>query len=851
VNPSPLRWLRAVFLGIAGLVLLGVFALACVFVYLAPGLPTAQNAQAVPLSVYDRSGRLISQIGEERRVPVTYEQIPEMVRNAVLAAEDDRFFEHHGFDWMGITRAVVSNVASADATGQGGSTITQQAARNMFLTLDQTPRRKASEVFVTFRMERDLSKEEILAIYLNVALFGHRSYGIAAAAQTYYGKRLDQLTVGQAATLVGLLPAPSKYNPISNPRAAKVRRDYVLGRMLKLGYIDEATATAAGREPVETREYAPLVDVEAPYVAEMARQEVEKRFGPTAVNKGYKVVTTIDGRLQAAANRAQRIGLITYDRRYGYRGRLGKVRLPSGATASALDELLEKFEAVGLLQTAVVTKVGDRGAQVHIRGGSTAKIEWDGLSWATGSSGKATNVLSVGDVIHVVTDKRGKAELAQLPRAQAALVALDPVDGAIVSLVGGFDFHHNNFNRAVQARRQPGSGFKPFVYSAALDHGFTPASTFLDAPLVIDCEDNEACWNPQNSGGGYSGMLIRMRPALMRSLNSVSSRLLQQVGVQEAIEHAEKFGFRKDSLPRNLTLVLGTQVASPLEIATGYATFANGGFKIEPYFISRIEDATGKVVFEAKPKIACLECEPSPTADVVAEVAVEAANNAPQEAEPSTAPDAVAVQGPAVPTSFGPPPRIREVEAPPALRDLARDQGGLGYLPADRLAPRVISAQNAWLMSDILHDATVSGTAQRSSRELKRADLAGKTGTSQDYRDNWFNGFTRHIVASVWVGFDDDKTLGSGEEGSKNALPIWIDFMREALANVPESRLERPGGLIDLRVSTSTGMLTDQSDPTAVFETFMVEHLPSATDGGVPGTVPGAAETRGGGEPLF
>jgi penicillin-binding protein 1A len=837
-------------LGVAGLLALVIFALACVFVYLAPALPTAENAQAAPLQVLTRTGGLISQIGEQRRIPVTYEQIPEVVRNAVLAAEDDRFFKHHGFDWMGITRAVVSNVVSADATGQGGSTITQQAARNMFLTLDQTPRRKASEVFVTYRMERDLTKEQILTIYLNVAYFGYRSYGIAAAAQTYYGKRLDQLTVGQVATLVGLLPAPSSYNPISNRKSAAVRREYVLGRMLKLGYIDEATEAAAKKETVATREYPPLVDVEAPWVAEMARAELVKLFGPAAVNKGYKVTTTIDGRLQTAANHALRVDLMKYDRRHGYRGRLAKAQLPAGATAVALDQLLAKYDAIGLLQPAVVTKVGEKSAEVHIRNGGAAKIDWDGLKWANKSvgtngdvgpsPGKASDVIAPGDVIFVVTDNRGSAQLAQLPIAQSALVAMDPLDGAIVSLVGGFDFHQNNFNRATQAKRQPASGFKPFIYSAALENGFTAATGVLNLDLVQDCPDEE-CWRPKNSGGGYGGV-VRVRDALVRSLNLVTRRIMHDVGVDATIEHAVKFGFRKDSLPRNETLALGSQTASPLEMVTGYAVFANGGFKVEPYFISRIEDSSGKVVFEAKPKIVCRDCEPSPVAEVVA---VDTATDTSKAAEAPVPANTIAAD-PSLLVSAGAAPNIRDVDAPPALRELARTQGGLGYLSADRLAPRAISPQNAWLMSDMMHDVTVRGTAVRATRELKRDDLAGKTGTNED-RDNWFNGFTRNIVASVWVGLDDERPLGRGEEGSRTALPIWIDFMRVALDQVPQSRLERPGGLIDLRVSTATGLLADQSDPTAVYETFMVEHLPKAPEGGAAGATPGT----GGGGTIF
>jgi penicillin-binding protein 1A len=438
-----------------------------------------------------------------------------------------------------------------------------------------------------------------------------------------------------------------------------------------------------------------------------------------------------------------------------------------------------------------------------------------------------------------VADNNGNAQLAQLPSAQSALVALDPLDGAVVSLVGGFDFHRNSFNRAVQARRQPGSGFKPFIYSAALDFGLTPATIKLNAPLVIDCSGDEECWNPENSGGGDAGP-TRLREALVNSLNRVSARVLMEIGVDTAIEHAGKFGFRKESLPRNLTLALGTQSASPLEMVTGYATFANGGFKVDWYFISRIEDSTGKVVFEAKPKIACVECERSLAVAADHVETVNAGTELPTSTEALTPQDSDAL------ANLMPPPHIRDVEAPEPLRSLATNQGGLGYLSGERLAPRVISPQNAWLMSDILHDVTVRGTARR-SRELGRDDLAGKTGTTNSYRDNWFNGFNTHIVASVWVGFDDEKTLGNTEEGSKTALPIWMLYMKEALKGVPESRMERPGGLIDLRISKTTGLLADQNDPNAVYETFMIEHQPKAPEGGVPGTSGG----RGSVEPMF
>ena len=856
------RWLRVLVLSGLGMVLLGGFALACTYVYLAPSLPTAQNAQLVPLSIFDRSGHLISQIGEERRKPLTYEQIPVIVRQAVVAAEDDRFFEHHGLDWKGVLRAFITNVASADASGQGGSTITQQAARNLFLTLDKNLRRKLSEVFVTYRMEHDFTKEQILTLYLNVALFGQRSIGIGAAAETYYGKELDQLSVSQVATLVGVLPAPSRYNPVTNPRLAEKRRNYVLGRMKKLGNIDARTAEIALKEPVATHVHAPKVDVYAPYVAEMARQFLVSLFGPAAVNQGYKVFTTIDGRLQAAANHGLQLGLVALDRRHGFRGKLGKVVLSPAPTPTELELALGKFEPIGILQPAVVTKVGDKSAEVYVRSMGPAKINWDGLSWARvpGKNGEvgpaprsASEVVMVGDVNYVVTDGSGITVMAQLPKAQSALVALDPEDGAVVSLVGGFDYFTNKYNRAVQAQRQPGSGFKPFVYSAALEHGFTPSSIILDAPVLSDSDTDGQPWRLRNSDFTYNGPM-RLREALVHSRNPVAIRILQSIGVDTVIEHATKFGFRKEDLPRVESLAIGTQSASPMEMVTGYAVFANGGFKVDSYFIDRIEDANGKVVFEAKPKLACIECEAAQTAPPA--VAPGGGADSPSEAAPAPeappAPDkplhpnpVIAAALAAVPT---PAPHIRDVDAPASLRELARVQGGRGLLAPERLAPRVISPQNAWLMGDILHDVTTRGTAVR-SKELGRNDLAGKTGTNGS-RDNWFNGFTRHLVASVWVGFDDEESLGAREEGARTALPIWDNYMREALRGVPEERLERPGGLVDLRVSPTTGVLANPFDPSAINEIFMVDHLPKIAEGGST-TTPSAEGSHGAKEPVF
>lgn len=757
------------------LLLVLVFALACTYVYLAPSLPTDETmheiGMAVPLRVFTSDGQLISQIGEERRIPLSFEEIPLVVRQAVLAAEDDRFFEHGGVDWMGFARAAFKVTVSRSAV-QGGSTITQQAARQLFLSLDKTLRRKLAELFVTWRMERDFTKEEILSLYLNKIYFGQRSYGIAAAAETYYNKKVDELSVAQAATLAGTIQRPND-NPVTKPKRAGTRRDYVVGRMLKLGFIDQATADTALQEPIVSRGYALLTDVTADYVAEMARQQIVRDYGANAVNAGYKVITTIQGARQNAANLAVRQGLLDYDQRHGYRGRIGKVELSTEPDAEELDDKLEDFSAINMLRPAIVTKVAGTTAEVHVRESGPARIEWAGMSWANRPGGpapsKADEILKRGDVVFVTTDGTGTAKLAQLPEAQSALVALDPKNGAIVALVGGFDFFKNEFNRATMANRQPGSGFKPFIYSAALDNGITPATIYLNMPPVVEeSSESQVKWRPENSGGDFTGVM-RLREALTKSVNAVSIRLLQDIGIKTAIDHAAKFGFDPATLPRDFTLALGTQSATPLQMATGYAVFANGGFKVEPYLIARVEDAEGNVLFEREPKVACAACE--------------------------------------IPGSLA-----------------------AAQVPEEMRAPRVLSAQNAWLTSDLLHSVATEGTGRRTN-QLGRDDLAGKTGTTQESIDNWFNGFNSQLVASVWVGFDDQRSLGVSEEGSSTAVPIWIYFMREALKGMPSSRMERPEGLVDVLVSRATGELTDSLDPNAMPEIFIAEPVPEGIAG--------------------
>ncbi|GAC1700553.1 MAG: penicillin-binding protein 1A [Steroidobacteraceae bacterium] len=774
--------------------LLGAYALACSYVYLAPSLPpldAMRNIELqVPLRVYTRTGSLIAQIGEQRRIPVTYEQIPELVKQAFLAAEDERFFEHHGIDYFGVVRAVVIDVVSGEKT-QGASTITMQAARNMFLNLDKTARRKLQETFVTYRMEHEFTKQEIFGLYLNVIFFGQRAYGVAAAAEAFFGKPLEKLDVAEAATIAGVPKAPSKYNPIVDPELATQRRGYVLRRMRELGYSDAATAAAANKEPMQARAHAPLFEVEAPYVAEMARLELRQRFGVSAESAGYKVYTTIDGRLQADANRAVRIGLIEYDRRHGWRGPAGHIELPAHGDPD-LDDLVDEYASIGNLAPAIVQSVEDKTVHAYVKTLGLVQIEWDGMSWARKAGRNdtlgpapqnAAQLLSKGDVIYVVADQAGHAQLGQIPEAQSALAALDPNDGSIVALVGGFDYFTNKYNRVTQARRLPGSGFKPFLYSAALEHGFTPASVLLDAPIVLEGNGTEEAWRPENSERAFGGP-TRLRDALVHSRNLVSIRVLKAVGIPTAIDYISRFGFDPKSMPHDLTLALGTLEATPLDVAAGYAVFANGGYRVEPYFIDRIEDASGQVLWRAAPQRVCPQCDGTQG-----------------EAQSAASPLQVAD------TTHGEPQPLKPEE----------------------IAPRVISAQNAYVMTDMMADVIRRGTGRR-ALALGRNDIAGKTGTTNEAKDTWFNGFTRNLVATVWVGFDQERPLGEGEEGARTALPIWVQFMREALKGVPEQRRPMPDGLVTLRVSPVTGTLVGAENPDGVPEIFMAAHLPAAAD---------------------
>jgi penicillin-binding protein 1A len=790
VNQRYLRWSFDV--AAAGLVigaLIG-FSFLCVFSYLEASLPSIESLRnprlPVPLRIFTRDGRLIGQYGDERRMPVAYDQIPEQVRDAFLAAEDDRFFRHHGIDFPGLARALIVNVLSG-RPDQGAGTITMQTARVMLLSSEKKLRRKFLEIFLAYRIESDFTKQEILTLYLNKIFLGQRAYGVAAAAEVYFGKRLDELNLAEVATIAGLPQAPSDDNPVTSPQKAKNRRSYVLRRLRELHKITPEEEQAARAAPMQSQLHGPASEVEAPYLGEMVRNEIVQKYGERVYSEGFRVITTLDASMQSAANLALRVGLMEYDRRHGYRGASGhEVVMP--ATPQALDQLLDGYPSIGGLLPALVTAVHAQSADVSIKGGQAVIVPWSGLSWAraAGTDGaigpelkQASDAVRLGDVVYVL--RNGKSvELAQVPDAQSALVALDPRDGAVAALTGGFDFFNSKFNRAVQARRQPGSAFKPFIYSAALESGMTPATVILDAPVVMEDTSMENTWRPENVTGKFYGP-TRLREALVRSRNLVSVRVMRAMGTRFTMDYVSRFGFDKSTLPENLTLALGSLQVSPLQLASGFAVFANGGYRVRPYFIETIQDGQGNVVYSASPLIVCEEC----------------ANSKPDYSL--------------------------------ALDDRA-PSGRLATVPAANQAPLIIRPENSWLMTDMMHDVVRRGTARR-ALALGRDDIAGKTGTTNDHHDAWFGGFTPNLVATVWVGFDDERSLGAGEEGGRTAVPIWTYFMLQALRGVPEQHPAMPNSLVSVRISPTTGELAGSDDPNAIFETFIEGHLPQPAEG--------------------
>jgi len=714
----------------------------------------------IPLRVYTADGYLIGEFGEERRNVVRIETVPKLMVQAILAAEDERFYQHGGVDYVGVLRAAYSNFSSG-AARQGASTITMQVARNFFLTKEKTLARKFSEALLALKIEHILSKDKILELYINQIYLGQRAYGFAAAAQTYFGKPLDQLNLGEMAMLAGLPKAPSRDNPIDNPKRAKQRQQYVLRRMLDLKLITDEQYRTAGAQPIVVKQEQQEFAVKGDYVAEMVRQAMYEQYQDEAYTRGFNVYTTVLKSHQDAAYAALRDGVMEYDRRHGYRGPEGYIELPRDPSQAEniIDDALSEVSESGDLIPAVVLEASPRLVKAYVKGGETVDISGEGLKFVKENIGERVKLrqrIRRGSLIRLQKDERDQWQITQLPAVEAALVSLNPKDGAILALVGGFDFNHNKFNHVTQAFRQPGSSFKPFIYSAALEKGFTPATVINDAPLVVDpSQTGDEDWEPRNFEDQYSGP-IRFRIALAKSKNLVSVRILQAITPQYAQDYITRFGFDPSRHPPYLTMALGAGTATPLQMATGYAVFANGGYRITPYFIQRIEDDRGNVLVQAKP-----------------------------------------------------------------------ERAGDG-------APRVIDARNAFIMTTLMQDVIAKGTGVR-ARELKRTDLAGKTGTTNENVDAWFAGYQPNIVAVAWIGYDQPNTLGEHETGAVAALPMWIEYMGQVLKGMPEASYSAPEGVVTAKINPDTG-LRDPENKNGIVEYFYAENLPPEQENGFGGS---------------
>lgn len=802
------------FLVLSGVTFIGL-TIGGAYWLIAPRLPSIESLREmrlqVPLRIYSADDKLIATFGETRRIPVTIDQIPQKLRNAFLAAEDAHFYDHPGLDWRGITRAIGHIIVTGGDKGPGGSTITQQVARNFFLSPEQTYSRKLSEIFLALRIEKELTKDEILNLYLNKIFLGHRAYGVAAAAEFYYGKTLDQLTFAECAMLASLPKFPSSGNPLYNPERAKVRRDYVLDRMLENGFITTDEHKQANAEPENAYAHEPPSEVEAPYLAEMVRLEALEKIGNDALTDGYSIRTTVEARLQDTANQTLRNALIAYDQRHGYRGAEAHIELAANTTPLELDKQLDAYHAIAGLIPGIVTESADKTALVYLADGQSVPLDLAAVNWARlykdenrreAAPKRVDSVMQPGDIVRLARDNEGHWKLSQLPAVQGAFVALNPENGAIKSLVGGFSFSRNKFNRVTQSNRQPGSSFKPFLYAAAFDHGFTPASIVYDAPLVFpDPSKPNGLWTPSNDDNKFEGPM-RLREALVHSKNLVSVRLLDAIGVPYARNYITRFGLTLEQIPENLSIALGTASVAPIHMARGYAVFSNGGFLVDPYFIDSIYDRDGKRIFTANPVTACQHC-PSRIRQDAQLTAQQTANSAQASQEGSA-------------ITFA----IKETVIP-AVTTESTTQKNDGE---PKLAPRVLDARVAFLVTSLMQDVVRRGTAAE-AMVLKRTDLAGKTGTTNDHRDAWFTGYSPTTVATAWVGFDDFTSLGYGEFGNKAALPMWIDFMRVATDGQPQISLEIPSGIATARINPKTGTLASDHDSHAISELFKTEDV--------------------------
>ena len=834
----------------AVMIILAILTLAAVYLSVRSQLPSVAALKDVqwqtPMQIFSSDGLLISQFGEKKRIPLTLDQFPQQLINALLATEDDRFYMHFGVDPIGMARAILGQLIGQNKGG--ASTITMQVARNFFLTRDVTYIRKIREIFTAIHIEQLLSKDEILDLYMNKIELGHRAFGFGAAAQVYYGKDVKQLTLAQMAVLAGLPKAPSTLNPISYPSRAKQRRSVVLQRMLTKGYITQAEYRQANNAPITAKKHGAEIQLSAPYIAEMAHQAMLDRYGKEqAYTGGYKVYTTVSSKLQNAAKMALIHNVLNYDQRHGYRGPLKNIlpdnvspqTTPASNSDSTIDptassvnsadtsetipnnlfnnqQIIQQLSAVKQyrpLQSALVVALTDKQAKIILIDEHHQliyrNIDWSGMAWARRfindeqqgpAPTSAKDILALGDIVYVQALNDNNYKLSQLPQVSSAIVSLSPDNGAIEALVGGFSFKQSQYNRVIQAKRQVGSNIKPFIYSAALDNGFTLATLVNDAPINQWDRRSGVVWRPKNSPPIYNGPL-RVRRGLAESKNVISVRLLRKVGLDEIIKHLSLFGFSPDELPRNESLALGSASLTPMEVATGFATFANGGFLIKPYLISRIEDAEGHIIFQANPGNACDPCR-TETNETNTQVST-----------------------------------LMNQTAPPK--------------PIINQAKRIISKQNAFLIAQALNsviwgsDWSIKpgwqGTGWR-ARVLKRTDIAGKTGTTNEAKDAWFSGFSRRIVTTTWIGFDDhqrdlgqthfnanlDKNQITGKEfGAKSAQPAWIEFMQTALADLPIEPFQQPENIVSVRIDKATGKLTNKTDNTSTFEYFIAGTEPT------------------------
>jgi len=805
------------------------------YLYLRPGLPPVEQLLDIklqtPLRVYTKDSKLIAEFGEKRRAPITIEQIPTIQLQAFMAAEDSRFYEHFGVDIKGLARAAIELV-STGSIRSGGSTITMQVAKNYFLSRDRTFIRKFNEILLALQIERELDKDRILELYLNKIYLGNRAYGIAAAAQVYYNKPVAELSLAQMAMLAGLPKAPSAYNPLANPERALIRRNWILGRMKELGFISEEDYTLAIEAPLTASYNATDTEVDADYVAEMARADMVRRFGEDAYTDGYTVTLTIDSTKQQAATDAMRRGLEAYDRRHGFRGPIGQIDKDTLSSASPA-ELVANYPRVENLIPALVMEVQDdqQQVQVYARNFGKAIMPFETMTWAsryktenvTGPKPKKpSDVVAVGDVIYVhpintpaeepaTQEQEGqepeqeqqpaqvvtpRVALSQMPRVEGALISLNATTGAIEALTGGYSFSQSKYNRAIQARRQPGSTFKPFLYLTALENGITPATIYNDAPIVFDDSELETAWRPQNSSGQFYGP-TRLREALYRSRNIVSIRLLQDVGIQTTLNNLRQLKIPTDNMPNNLSLSLGSGQLSPMELARGLAVIANGGYDVQPYLVERIQDVHGDTVYQAPRTILC---------DRGCESPVTGADETDGEI-------------------------IAETESDNLIDPVN---------PEPRLMKRLADERSVYILHSMMRDVIRLGTGRR-ALALGRPDIAGKTGTTNEQKDTWFAGFNHRIATTTWVGFDQPAPLGRREFGASTALPIWIDYMKVALADTPLSYMPRPNGIVNIRIDPKTGKRARPGED-GIFEIFKEEEAPA------PLSEEADSESNGGGE---